>query len=224
MREFNSREKSIIKKIASIAIGDLRTFSSFLQEDVFSVQNGTAFIFLPEKEIAIFYIKKSLNDSDTRMKISEFLELISLTEYLRKERYIHSFQFGHAKGLNVMCKEFDNIHENVNKEICLNSIGHHIKPSDAGNIYDANNDVVFKGFAFAKNESSIYDIMENNLTSPFSPTEELKQFVKQGFKDSAQIKHEQTLFYSKIAIGVAVFFSLVSLLVNLLSVLFGAPC
>jgi len=219
MREFSNREKCTIEKIASIEVGDLRTFANFLQEDVFSIQNGTAFLFLPEKDIAIFYIKASLSESEKKVKISEFLELISLVEYLRLERYIHSFKFGHAEGLNVMCKEFRSIAQNSAGDITLDEIGHHIKPSNPGNIYDANNQIVFTGFAFKKDESSIYDIMENTLSAPFSPTEELKQFVNHDFKDGAQIKHDQTLFYSKIAIGVAVFFSLISLLVNLINAL-----
>ena len=214
MREFNTREKKIIKNISIIKAGELRTFSNFLQENCFSLKDGTVFIFLPSQQIAILYIKSSFNDSEVRKKISEFLELISLTEYLRSERYIYSFQFACAQGLNVMCKDFNKISQTPNKDINLNA-NYHIKPSDAGNIYDKNNAIKFKGFSFKKGESSIYDIMEKNLTSPFSPTEELKQFVKQGFKDNAQIKHEQTLFYSKLAIGVAFIFSFISIVISI---------
>ena len=78
MREFNSREKNIIRKLADNEIGNLATLGRFLHENIYSIDNGTALVFIPEQHTVILYIKKSFSDAKKKVKIAEFLELISL--------------------------------------------------------------------------------------------------------------------------------------------------
>jgi hypothetical protein len=215
MRKFNRREKEILSKICDIKMGELNMFSHFLQENIFTKSNGIALFIRPGEQDAILYISSDLSEKERKRKLDEFLELLALISYLNEERYVFMFQGenNQKNTLLVMHKEFDKI-SNSPPKFLLNEKGAHIKPKDASNIFDANDMEIFKGIIFKNNETPIYQIIVKNTLGILFPTEDLKEYVSNGYKDSSQIKHEQTMLISRLAILVAILISLIGVLCN----------
>ena len=215
MRDLSEYEKSVIKKISEISPLDLVTISGFISEQLFSIESGMALVFLPDRGEALLYLRGKKEDEINRQRMAEFLELLSLIDYLRTERYIHSLIFSASAPFFVMCKDFDSVSQDENNNIILNKDGYYIDPKNPSWIFSADGSKEFEGLLFTKEQSSIYQILENIISSPLAPTQELKGFVSNNFKTKEELKHSQAMLYTRIALGVAIFFGVISTIIGL---------
>jgi|LFRM01.1.fsa_nt_gb hypothetical protein len=220
MRNFSGYEKAILDKVSQVDPADLITISKFLSDQIFTANSGMALVFIPERGKAILYLKGSIRDEPNRQKMAEFLELVSLIEYLKSERYIHSIHFAATAGLFVMGESFRNISQNERGEIVLDGQGNHIKPSDACWIYNSNNEREYEGLVLNKDESSLFTAI-SGFASPLAPSQELRDFVGNGYKTKEDLRYMQSKRYTKWALGVAILFGVVSTLLGLLPLLMG---
>jgi len=220
MRNFSDYEKAVLDKISRVDPADLITISKFLSDQIFTANSGMALVFIPERGEAILYLKGSTRDESNRQRMAEFLELVSLIDYLKSERYIHSIHFNAAAGLFVMGESFRNISQNNRGEIVLDDQGNHIKPSDAGWIYNSNDEREYQGLVLKKDESSLFNAI-SGFASPLAPSQELRDFVDNGYQTKEDLRYMQSKRYTKWALGVAILFGVVSTLLGLLPLLMG---
>ena len=220
MREFSPSEKAIIEKITSVEASDLYTFSRFLQNCIFTEESGSALFFIHEKKVALFFVKTSFPDSEHRRKLSEFLELLFLLEYLENERYIYLLPSNAATtGLKVMHEGFDQLHQNPDtKDVLLNRQGDRMIPSEAGFLFNKTGEKIFKGLSI-EGSQPLYQILEAKLDAPFCCSEDLRQYVKNGYKDVSQMRHEQSIKHTKIALGVALITSVISIVLSTVGII-----
>lgn len=215
MRDLSEYEKSVVKKISEINPVDLVTISKFISDTLFSIESGVALVFLPDRGEALLYLKGKKEDVINRKRMVEFLELLSLIDYLRTERYIHSITFSASSHFFVMCKDFDTVSQDKKNNIILNKEGYYIDLKNPNWIFNSDGSREFEGLLFTKEQSSIYQILENIISSPLAPTQELKGFVSNNFKTKEELKHSQTMLYTKIALGVAILFGIVNIIIGL---------
>jgi len=219
MRSFSDYEKRVLDQVCRVDPTELITISKFISDQVFTVNSGLALAFLPGRGEAVLYLKGTIEDASNRQRMVEFLELISLIEYLRSERYIHNIHFTADAQLFIMGEGFCDISQNNRGDIVLNEEGHHIKPADAGWIYNSQGDKEFQGVILKKDESSIYTVISNFISSPLVPTQELKDFVDNGYKTKEDVRYAQSKRYTRWALGIAIFFGVVSTLIGIVSLL-----
>ena len=210
MRNLSEYEKTVIKKISEVNPVDMITISRFISETLFSIESGLALVFMPDRREALLYLKGKKEDEINRQRMAEFFELLSLIDYLRVERYIHSITFSTSGQLIVICKDFDHISQDKNNNIILDKKGHYIAPNNPSWILNADGAREFEGLLFTKEQSSIYEILDTIINSPLIPTQELKGFVANNFKTKEEIKHAQAMLYTKIALGIAILFGVIS--------------
>lgn len=221
MRSFSDYEKRVLDQICRVDPMELITMSKFISNQIFTVNSGLALAFLPSRGEAVLYLKGTIRDASNRQRMLEFLELISLIEYLRSERYIHSIHLTATAQLYIMGEGFDDISNNDRGDIVLNKLGHHIKPADAGWIYNSQGVKEYQGLIFRKNESSVYDVVSNFVSSPLVATQELQDFVNSGHKTREDVRYEQSKLYTRWALGVAILFGIVSTFIGVISLVTG---
>ena len=216
MRSFSEYEKRVLDQLCRVDPTELITISKFISDQIFTINSGLALAFLPSRGEAVLYLKGTIEDPSNRQRMVEFLELISLIEYLRSERYIHSIHFAATAQLFIMGEGFDEISQNDQGDIVLNKLGHHIKPADAGWIYNAQGGKEYQGLILKKSESSVYDVISNFVSSPLVPTQELKEFVDNKYQTREGLRYAQSKRYTRLALGVAIFFGVVSTLIGIM--------
>ncbi len=222
MREFSRAEKEIIEKITSLETSDLFTFSRFLQNCIFTETSGSALFFIFEKKVALFFVKTSYSDIEHRKKLGEFLELIFLLEYLESERYIYLLPSkSEGKGLAVMHEKFDCITQNINKQVMLNMAGDKMIPSEAGFLFNKKDEKIFKGLSI-EGDQPLYELLASKLNAPFCCSEELRHYVRNGYKDVSQLHHEQSIRYTKIALGIAIVTSIISIIISTVGIILSS--
>jgi hypothetical protein len=221
MRNFSDYERRVLDKLCRVDPTELITISKFISDQIFTLNSGLVLAFLPERGEAILYLKGSLEDASNRQRMVEFLDLISLIEYLRSERYIHNIHFAATAGLFIMGEGISDPSQNDEGDVVLNKQGHHIKPADAGWIYNADDYREYQGLILKKNESSLFDVIGSFVSSPLVPTQELMDFVDNGYKTTEDLRYAQSKLYTKIALSVAIFFGLVSTFIGISSLFKG---
>jgi len=191
MRDLSEYEKSVIRKISEINPVDMITISKFISDTLFSIESGMALVFLPDRGEALLYLRGKKEDAINRQRMAEFLELLSLIDYLRVERYIHSITFSTSAQLFVICKDFDSVSQGENHIIILNKNGYHIDPKNPSWLLGADGSREFEGLLFTKEQSSIYQILENIINSPLVPTQELNPSSTNYSKKCAKLSKKQ---------------------------------
>lgn len=214
MRSFSDYEKRVLDQLCRVDPTELITISKFISDQIFTINSGIALAFLPSRGEAVLYLKGTIENASNRHRMMEFLELISLIEYLRSERYIHSIHFAATAQLSLL--GFDDISQNERGDIVLNKLGLHIKPADAGWIYNAQGGKEYQGLILKKSESSIYDVISNFVASPLVPTQELKEFVDNKYRTKEDLRYAQSKRYTRLALGLAIFFGVVSTLIGIM--------
>jgi len=221
MRSFSDYEKRVLDQLCRVDPTELVTISKFISDQIFTRQSDLVLAFLPQRGEAILYMKGSIEDASNRQRMVDFLEVIALIEYLRSERYIHNIHFTATAQLFIMGEGFNDLSKNDQGDIVLDNQGHHIKPDDAGWIYNSNDGREYQGLIFKKNESSLFDVIGSFVSSPLVPTQELRDFVDNGYKTKEDLRYVQSKRYTKWALGVAILFGVVSTFIGILSLLTG---
>lgn len=210
MRSFSDYEKSVLKKLCQVDPVDLITISKFISDNVFTVESGLGLVFLPSRGEAILYLKGSLKDDANRKRMVQFIELVSLIEYLRSERYLHKIDSAAGAEFFIIGEGFDGVSQNSEGDIILNKYGLHIKPSDAGWICNSEGGREYQGLVFKKSESSLYDVISKFISSPMVPSQELMDYVKNEYRTKGDVQYSQSRLYTRIGIGIAIFFGVIS--------------
>ncbi len=221
MRNFNDYEKSILDKLSQVDPEDLITISRFISDSVFTVESGLALVFIPARGEALLYLKGTLEDAINRKRMVQFIELVSLIEYLRSERYLHKIDSAAGAEFFIIGEEFDDISQNAGGDIVLNNSGLHIKPSDAGWIYNSEGGREYQGLIFKKNDSSLYEVISSFISSPLVPAQELKDFVNNKYRTKEDIRYSQSSFYTWLAIGIAIIFGVISTVIGVAPLISG---
>lgn len=212
MRKFNTREKRFLKLLEEISTKDLEFFSFFMQQKYFTKDSTSLLILIPEKTKALLYIQKDVFDnlSSRKQEIRNFIEILSLIEYLKQNRLIDIIPNPQAQkiGMHFMYEEFDSPHQDsLSLNIILNKKKSYLKMSDF-KIYDVNNQVLFEAVELEKHT---YDIIMKNLMGLLFVSEELNYFVKRGFKSVEDIRYKYGQIATWVSISIAFIFGLLGI-------------
>lgn len=198
---FNEREKDFLRSIAEINHGYNGTFERFLQDNIFTIDKGIAPCILSdnnsdnseESQVLLFVESNCWHTPEIiHKKIFDFLEIVSLIDYLVKNRYIILFPIYPNNDIPVrfISSLFDPVQsDETNSKLNLGN--YHMYYSDFSRILNADNEESFKAITFKESESNIYDIVINSMTGIILVTEKLRSFVRNEFKTSEQLRFEQ---------------------------------
>jgi hypothetical protein len=211
MRKYSKSEQKFLKLIDKVSDGDLEFFSYYLQNEYFTCERNTALYIIPLKQKALLYIKKDVFDdlSLRKKELKHFLEIISLCEFLKQNRYITIIPSNHVQQvlLPIMHKDFDDVKQaNLTSDITLNQNGLHLKTPDLNTIYDSQNNVVYKAVSLGKHT---YKLLIDNFMGLLFVSEELKDFIKSGFKSKSDIRYKYGQFATWISILIALTFGVI---------------
>lgn len=191
MRKYNTREKDFLKLLEEISNDDLEFFSFFLQNKYFSKNKNSALFVLPQQKTVLLFIRKSFFD-DIKLRKEElktFIEIVSLVENLKDDRYINLIPNPEAKNMSmhIMHDSFNTLkQDSTTSNIILNEEGMHLKSTDNSKIYNSQNEIEFEG---VKLEEHTYNLIMNNLMGLLFVSQELKDFVKKGFRSVEDLRY-----------------------------------
>ncbi len=212
MRKYNIREKEFLKLLEEISKEDLEFFSFFMQKKYFTKHKSSFLIIIPEKKKALFYIQKSIFDnlSLRKQEIKNFIEILSLIEYLKQNRLIDIIPNPQAQntGIHFMNEDFDSPRQtSPSLNIILNKKQSYLKMSDF-KIYDINDKVLFEAVEL---EKYTYDIIMDNLMGLLFVSEELNDFVRRGFKSIDDIRYKYGQIATWVSISIALIFGILGI-------------
>lgn len=188
MREFNVREKEIIKLINEIEIGSTDTFSRVLQEKYFKIQKNSALVVNHINQDVLLYIATNdFNDLSKRAKaIGELWELVTLIAYLNSERYLSILPITTNSQIDFMYEGFVNLSSTPQNITFTDTDGtiSNIKPD---RIEKSNSTISFMSVSI----KPLYEPIKRNLLGIIYPTEGIKSLVKNEFKSDEDIKFKK---------------------------------
>lgn len=185
MREFNSREKDIIKLINKIEIGSTDTFSRVLQEKYFNIQKNRALVVIhTNQDVLLFIAKNDFDDDSRRAKaIGELWELVTLILYLNSERYLSILPITTNSQIDFMYKGFVNL-SSTPQNITFTDTDGTISNFYTDRIEKSNGTISFMSVSI----KPLYEPIKRNLLGIIYPTEGIKSLVKNKFKSGEEIK------------------------------------
>jgi hypothetical protein len=213
MREFNDREKNIIKIFSQIDSDNMDLLSYHLKNDYFHKENNQALIVHKRERTAALYLKKKVFDNINLRKKEYFffMELLALINYLKTHRYITIFPMYNEsdEGLIVIRQSFDPWVDN--KDILhFNKEGLHL--STSGEIVDKDGIVFYEGFTLTK---EMYSLILENMEGVVVVSKELSDLYKNDFKSKEDRKFNKSQNIAWFSIIVALIFGVVSLYFSL---------
>jgi len=213
MRKYNQREKKFLTLLATKSEDNLELVSYFMQKDFFTKSSNLALAVLPPRNAAVLYIKKNVFDdlSSRKREIRNFIEILSLIEYLKQYRLIDIIPIPSPPDVTIhlMREDFNTpTIDQQNLDLLLNTNRLHIKNTDIGKIYDAHNQLVFEGVTLDK---YTYDLILNNFLGLLFVSEELKDFVKKGFKSVEDMRYRIGQVATWVSICIALIFGIIGI-------------
>ena len=210
MRKFNPRERNFLKLLNNISNQDMELFPYFLQHQYFTEDKKTALFLLNKQKEAFLFIKKDVFDNMKSRKIEliNFIEILSLIGYLKQNRLVDLFHVAENSSttMSVMYSGFGNIRqEKPDSNLIVSENGFHLKFPDFSKIYDVNNKIKFEA---VKLEKHTYEMIQDNLSGLLFVSEELKEFVNNGFKSKEDLRYRIGQVTTWIGIGLAIIFGL----------------
>jgi hypothetical protein len=202
MREFNIREKEIIKKIANIDVSSMSTCSRFLQDNFFTKDTKKALIVYHTTKDILFYIEPDLynNINEIRKSNYELFELLVLLQYLKENRYISLITTKQpVSSFEALYSEFDSSISQNGNQLILNTKGDYLLTNQPDLIKDSNNQIILKGGLL----NEYYDLINETVFGLIFPSEELIQLVKHNFKSKEDRKHKQNICVAWFGILIA---------------------
>lgn len=209
MRKFSIREKEFLILLENISKDEMQFFSFFMQNKYFTRDKKTALGIFPPKAEALLFIQKNTFDNLKLRKVvyREFMEIIFLIEHLKQNRLIDILpnQEAQKQGLQIMREEFSINQTKQNSNIILNNEDLHFKFPELGKIFNKGNDVAYEAMSLGKDT---YDLIMNNLMGLLFVSNELIEFVQNGFRSEEDIRYKRNQFATWISIFIAFVFGL----------------
>lgn len=206
MRPFNKNEKDIIKKLTEIDEIKLSTLSKFLQDCYFTEERGMSFRVLNKEKLYLYYdIKKYNNEVKRRKMMAAFIELYWLIYYLIENHYIYTMGINHGEDQFITYFKCQN-------RTLSNAKGDYLAIKDC-RIYDKDNNKVCASISC---ESFDIDFINKNYFGELYVTEELKEFVNDGFITKEEKQFKRSYNQTWWAIGTSIVIGLISIYLQLL--------
>ncbi|AOZ99929.1 hypothetical protein [Flavobacterium commune] len=210
MREFNTKEKLIIKQIANIDVSSMATCSKFLQDNFFTKDTKKALIVNHTTKDILFYIEPNLyNDiNEIRKSNYELFELLVLLKYLKENRYISLITTKQpVSSFEALYSEFDSSISQNGNQLILNTNGDYLLTNQPDLIKDSNNQIILKGGLL----NEYYDLINDTVFGLIFPSQELIQLVKHNFKSKEDRKHRQNICAAWFGIVIALILGLLGI-------------
>lgn len=210
MREFNVREKNIIKMFCLIDLQNIHLLSYHLKNEYFLKENNQALIVHKVKQVAILFLKKEVFDNINLRKKEFFLfmELLALIDYLKKHGYITIFPMSDENDKNsiVIKQSFD--YQGVGKNITyLNKDGTYIHNS-SGKIHNKDGNVIYEGHTLTK---EMYSLVLQYMEGVVVVSEALIDLYNNNYKTKDDRKFNDSQKVAWFGIIVALFISVFNL-------------
>lgn len=211
MRKLNIREKRILTALTKISFSETELFSYFLQHHYFLEKSNKALLIFQKFEKAFLYVRydKFEDLSSRKQELGEFFEMLSLIIYLKEMRYITIYQVPQPTAeLQIMKADFNKGHSD-DKNIYLND-SHYIPIDDSSKIY-VEDKIAYQAIELSQ---EVYDILIANFFGVLYVSEELREFVKNGFqtKDDLRFKKQQIIAWT--GIGISLLLGILSLFIS----------
>ena len=208
MRIFNKRERNILKMLYNISNDKFESFDFYLQKNYFKDLIASALVIIPSRKEVILYVEISdFNDIEKRKAIMiEFMEFLSLVNFLKEERYINLMPIQDAleSSIYIMRKDFDKIsYESESGKTILNKKGDYIDQKQGHLILNSHSEVIFEGVRLPY---SIFDQVIENCMGLLFVSEELKEFVKNDYRSKEDIRYNRNQIATWVGISIAILF------------------
>ena len=165
MRSFNQKEEKIINIIRTMASNGSFTLKDFFEKTFFLEKEGRALIIQTIDNYSVLYLKKEIFESQNKknIEIEQFLELVSLVNYLNNLGLIHFFPTDHLKKDSMFfVQDQFNSPQPSPGNIILNNRGDYT--SHPENILDKNDEIIYKGvFIDDKTNTFLATNIKSNL-------------------------------------------------------------
>jgi len=213
MRTFNKREKRILNMLYNISNDKLELFSFHLQQKYFKELTDSALFLFPKRKEVLLYIPKVYFDNLEKRKniMMEFMEFLSLINFLKEERYINIIpnEDVSLSELHIMRKDFGNpkIEESTQK-IFLNDNGDYIDPKQAHLIFNNDSEIIFEG---VKLQQLIFEQVTENCMGLLFVSEELKEFVRNKHLSKDDLRYKRGQIATWIGISLALIFGILGI-------------
>ena len=180
----------------------------------FSLKDDNKALIVHKKEkIAALYVKKKEFDNlELRKKeYYLFIELISLIEYLKTNRYITIFPMddGNDSGLMVMKESFNAWTDPKSNILYFNKHGLHLNTS--AQIVDKTGKIIYEGFILTP---GMYNWILENMQGLVVVSEELRDLKSNGFKTKEDRKFKKSQNVAWVSIFLAFFIGFSSLIIQ----------
>lgn len=211
MRAFNRNERKYIEILSKLNENYISTCSKFLQDNFFTIDRGIVLtLYHPEKAV-LFFLKPEtwLNDKETGKCYYEFLEVISLLNYLNQERLILIIPDSkNAMPIQILFSNFNSKNPGNGDKVILNENGDYLDRKNPHIIKNSTDKIIYFGQTIF---SSYYEYISATLTGIILPTEELKELVRHNFKSEEDRKFAKNLNVAWVGILVAILMGLIGI-------------
>lgn len=188
MREFNEREKEIIRLIVAYDFEDFNTFTKFLQKKYFTKESGKALLISTQCNLFLFS-PSMYPDRSSVKQVRYFIELCFLISYLFDNRYLSKINAA-GKALLFMSSRADDTFRSENNRIIINQENEYF----TGNtLYSEKGDIIYSSVNI---NILPFDICELLNVGVFV-SQDLKDLVKNNFETPEQIRFEKQLKEAK---------------------------
>lgn len=201
MRKLSPLERSIVKLIVAQTSADITKFDIVLRDNFFNATYNMAFLFgfsASQNIPAILYIEEC-DEYSSRIKISQFLEVVSLIKYLEENRMINILQNEikiESSYLSIIHQGWNIQNFDKNMNLPLNTDGLYWDHTDY-NIKDIDGKVIYKPILLPEEYRNFG--LKYLLTAIYS-TEELRKIVQRDFlteEEEALLISQQSLILTQ---------------------------
>jgi len=175
MKSFNGRELEIISKLAELDITKPLLVQDFLQHNYFKEDQSRGLIIQTQGDYAVLFLKTEKFDTETEQQeeVKQFVELISLFNYLHISGYITIYRAKTEKMYFI--QDGFNATKILNNNIILNSRGDYTSAPDT--IHDSGKNIIYKGIVF---RSDTYNLILDTTVGSLIVSESLKDLLHAG--------------------------------------------
>ncbi len=184
MKIFSQYEYKVIEWLVNNRTGTTQSLVAFLEQFFFTKSSKRCLIIQPTEKYAMYFLDvESYNKDELKgEEISQFIELMSLLNYLNNQGYLTIFRGQHYNNQKMIFfgEVFDNPHLEKNK-IVLNESGmHSTKPES---IKNGDDEIIYKGVEL---KNGNYDLLYESAVGDFCVSKSLVQLMQVNKPDNSK--------------------------------------
>lgn len=199
--QFSELQKKLMKELSKHTSDGL-SIAKYLQDFFFTKENGLILIRTSIKDIetSMLFVRNNTNDEIRREKIAQFIEILSLLDYLDCERKVFTIYDDRDSNMRILFNEVKANLEIKDGKCIIDNEDSYILVSDSNKIFGANGSIDYTLTELPKSTLPLI----NKYVFGFSfPSSLLKEFIDNNFSTEEQIRHKEAMRSAKIQVRIA---------------------